>query len=40
MPARSNSRVRLAFEDFTGTEYPRHIFDHENNGTMSVISVS
>ncbi|MBC7591077.1 MAG: hypothetical protein H7226_08560 [Salinibacterium sp.] len=27
-------------EDFTGTEYHCHIFDHDNNGMMGVISVS
>ncbi|MBC7590074.1 MAG: multicopper oxidase family protein [Salinibacterium sp.] len=41
VPARSNSRVRIAFEDFTGTTvYHCHILDHEDNGMMGVIAVS
>ena len=41
VPARSRSRVRIAFEDFTGTAvYHCHILDHEDNGMMGVISVS
>ncbi|WP_342779881.1 multicopper oxidase family protein [Lacisediminihabitans profunda] len=40
VPARSQSRVRIAFEDFTGTAvYHCHILDHEDNGMMGVISV-
>ena len=40
VPARSSSRVRIAFEDFTGTSvYHCHILDHEDNGMMAVISV-
>ncbi len=41
VPARSQSRVRIAFEDFTGTTvYHCHILDHEDNGMMGVILVS
>ncbi len=41
VPAQSASRVRIAFEDFTGTAvYHCHILDHEDNGMMGVISVS
>ena len=41
VPANSRSRVRVAFEDFTGTAvYHCHILDHEDNGMMGVISVS
>ena len=40
VPAHSQSRVRIAFEDFTGTAvYHCHILDHEDNGMMGVISV-
>lgn len=40
VPARSRSRVRIAFEDFTGTAvYHCHILDHEDNGMMGVVSV-
>lgn len=40
VPARSQTRVRIAFENFTGTTvYHCHILDHEDNGMMGVISV-
>ena len=40
VPAHSQSRVRIAFEDFTGSAvYHCHILDHEDNGMMGVISV-
>ncbi|MGV8896325.1 MAG: multicopper oxidase family protein [Rhodoglobus sp.] len=40
VPARSSSRVRIAFDDFTGTTvYHCHILDHEDLGMMGVISV-
>ena len=38
IPARSNVKVRIAFEDFTGrTVYHCHILDHEDQGMMGVI---
>jgi FtsP/CotA-like multicopper oxidase with cupredoxin domain len=38
VPARSNVKVRIAFEDFTGrTVYHCHILDHEDQGMMGVI---
>jgi FtsP/CotA-like multicopper oxidase with cupredoxin domain len=41
VPARSRTRVRIAFDDFTGTAvYHCHILDHEDNGMMGVISVA
>jgi FtsP/CotA-like multicopper oxidase with cupredoxin domain len=41
VPARSRTRVRIAFDDFTGTAvYHCHILDHEDNGMMGVISVT
>ena len=41
VPARSQTRVRIAFENITGrTVYHCHILDHEDNGMMGVISVS
>ena len=41
VPAHSSSRVRIAFEDITGTTvYHCHILDHEDNGMMGTISVS
>ncbi|MET4780385.1 multicopper oxidase family protein [Glaciihabitans sp. UYNi722] len=41
VPAHSRSRVRIAFEDFTGTTvYHCHILDHEDNGMMGIITVS
>ncbi len=41
VPAHSQSKVRIAFDDFTGTTvYHCHILDHEDNGMMGVISVS
>jgi FtsP/CotA-like multicopper oxidase with cupredoxin domain len=41
VPARSRSRVRIAFDDFGGTAvYHCHILDHEDNGMMGVISVA
>ncbi len=41
VPPHSTSRVRIAFDDFTGTTvYHCHILDHEDNGMMGVISVS
>lgn len=41
VPAGSQSRVRIAFEDFAGTAvYHCHILDHEDSGMMGVISVS
>jgi FtsP/CotA-like multicopper oxidase with cupredoxin domain len=40
VPARSSSRVRIAFDRFTGTTvYHCHILDHEDSGMMGVISV-
>ncbi len=41
VPARSHSRVRIAFENFSGTTvYHCHILDHEDNGMMGVVSVT
>ncbi len=41
IPARSNSVVRIAFDDFAGTTvYHCHILDHEDSGMMGVISVT
>jgi FtsP/CotA-like multicopper oxidase with cupredoxin domain len=41
VPAHGRSRVRIAFEDFTGTAvYHCHILDHEDSGMMGVISVA
>ncbi|MDQ6754702.1 MAG: multicopper oxidase family protein [Actinomycetota bacterium] len=38
IPARSNVRVRIAFDDFTGkTVYHCHILDHEDSGMMGLI---
>lgn len=38
VPARSNVRVRIAFDDFTGkTVYHCHILDHEDSGMMGLI---
>lgn len=40
VPARSQVRVRIAFEDFVGRSvYHCHILDHEDNGMMGVIEV-
>jgi len=41
VPARSTTRVRIAFEDFSGkTVYHCHILDHEDNGMMGIISAN
>jgi FtsP/CotA-like multicopper oxidase with cupredoxin domain len=41
IPARSTTRVRIAFDDFSGrTVYHCHILDHEDNGMMGVISAN
>jgi FtsP/CotA-like multicopper oxidase with cupredoxin domain len=41
IPAGSETRVRIAFEDFTGaTVYHCHILDHEDQGMMGVINAS
>jgi FtsP/CotA-like multicopper oxidase with cupredoxin domain len=38
VPARSNVKVRIAFDDFAGrTVYHCHILDHEDQGMMGVI---
>ena len=40
MPARSNVKVRILFDDFTGRSvYHCHILDHEDQGMMGVIDV-
>ena len=40
VPARSSVKVRIAFEDFTGTTvYHCHILDHEDAGMMGLIDV-
>ncbi|MGI8459365.1 MAG: multicopper oxidase family protein [Propionibacteriaceae bacterium] len=39
IPARSNVKVRVAFDDFAGrTVYHCHILDHEDHGMMGVIN--
>ena len=41
IPARSTTRVRIAFEDFGGkTVYHCHILDHEDNGMMGIIATT
>lgn len=41
VPALSQARVRIAFDDFTGTTvYHCHILDHEDNGMMGIIETS
>lgn len=41
IPARSTTRVRIAFEDFSGkTVYHCHILDHEDNGMMGIIAAT
>ncbi|MGV8856916.1 multicopper oxidase family protein [Rhodoglobus sp.] len=41
IPARSTTRVRIAFEDFSGkTVYHCHILDHEDNGMMGIITAN
>lgn len=41
IPARSTTRVRIAFDDFSGrTVYHCHILDHEDNGMMGIINTS
>ena len=41
VPAHSSSRVRIAFDDFTGRSvFHCHILDHEDNGMMGVIVVA
>ncbi|MGV8911246.1 MAG: multicopper oxidase family protein [Rhodoglobus sp.] len=41
IPARSTTRVRIAFEDFSGkTVYHCHILDHEDNGMMGIIAAN
>jgi len=41
IPARSTTRVRIAFEDYSGkTVYHCHILDHEDNGMMGIINAS
>ncbi|MDH6238084.1 FtsP/CotA-like multicopper oxidase with cupredoxin domain [Cryobacterium sp. CG_9.6] len=38
IPARSTTRVRIAFDDFSGrTVYHCHILDHEDAGMMGII---
>ncbi|MHB1171995.1 MAG: multicopper oxidase family protein [Lacisediminihabitans sp.] len=38
VPARSNARVRILFDDFTGkTVYHCHILDHEDSGMMGIV---
>ena len=40
VPARSNVKVRILFDDFTGRSvYHCHILDHEDLGMMGVIDV-
>jgi len=40
VPARSNLKVRILFDDFTGRSvYHCHILDHEDQGMMGVIDV-
>jgi FtsP/CotA-like multicopper oxidase with cupredoxin domain len=41
IPARSTTRVRIAFDDFSGqTVYHCHILDHEDNGMMGIINAN
>lgn len=41
IPARSTTRVRIAFEGFSGkTVYHCHILDHEDNGMMGIINAN
>jgi len=41
IPARSTTRVRIAFEDYSGkTVYHCHILDHEDNGMMGIINAN
>ncbi|CAN5212472.1 multicopper oxidase family protein [soil metagenome] len=41
IPARSSSKVRIAFQDFTGTSvFHCHVLDHEDQGMMGLIAVS
>ena len=41
IPARGSTRVRIAFEDFSGkTVYHCHILDHEDNGMMGIINAN
>jgi len=38
LPARSNTKIRVAFDAFAGrTVYHCHVLDHEDNGMMAVI---
>jgi FtsP/CotA-like multicopper oxidase with cupredoxin domain len=38
LPARSTTRIRVAFDDFPGrTVYHCHVLDHEDNGMMAVL---
>ena len=40
VPARSNVKVRILFDDFVGRSvYHCHILDHEDQGMMGVIDV-
>lgn len=41
VPARSQVKVRVAFEDFGGrTVYHCHILDHEDRGMMGTVLAS
>ncbi|TQO18888.1 FtsP/CotA-like multicopper oxidase with cupredoxin domain [Rhodoglobus vestalii] len=41
VPARSSTRVRIAFDDFSGrTVYHCHILDHEDDGMMGIINAN
>jgi FtsP/CotA-like multicopper oxidase with cupredoxin domain len=41
IPALSTTRVRIAFEDYSGkTVYHCHILDHEDNGMMGIINAN
>jgi FtsP/CotA-like multicopper oxidase with cupredoxin domain len=41
IPAHSSSKVRIAFDDFTGTSvFHCHILDHEDQGMMGLIAVA
>lgn len=41
IPARSSTRVRIAFDDFSGrTVYHCHILDHEDDGMMGIIKAA
>ncbi|TQO19566.1 multicopper oxidase [Rhodoglobus vestalii] len=41
IPARSTTRVRIVFDDFSGrTVYHCHILDHEDNGIKGIVDTS